>query len=286
MGGKMTSLSTHLNDRELWKIDKDEVTYYGQMVLNGSLEKLIDAASSKRDKHWGNVISYSRKIFVPLTNMCRDTCSYCTFVKHPDDPEAKIMSPQEVLLSAREGEEKGCKELLFSLGEKPEKRYAKPKRALEALGYEAMTDYLTDMCKLVIEKTSLLPHVNAGTLSEYEIMKLKNVCASMGMMLETTSKRLTQKGGPHYACPDKVPIQRIRTLISAGHCQVPFTTGILIGIGETLEERIEALLLIEKINNRYGHIQEVIIQNFQTKPNIQMSKHPEPKLEEMLQRLD
>ena len=281
----MTGLSTHLNDRELWKIDKDEVAYYRHMVLNTSLEKLIDAASSKRDEHWGNIITYSRKIFVPLTNMCRDTCSYCTFVKHPNDPDAKIMSPQEVLLSAREGEKKGCKELLFSLGEKPEKRYAKPKRALEGLGYKAMTDYLTDMCKLVIEKTSLLPHVNAGTLNEYEIMKLKNVCASMGMMLETTSKRLTKKGGPHYACPDKVPIQRIRTLISAGYCKVPFTTGILIGIGETLEERIEALLLIEKINNRYGHIQEVIIQNFQTKPNIQMSKHPEPKLEEMLQTI-
>ena len=281
----MTSLSTHLNDKDLCKIDKDEVAYYGHMVLNASLEKLIDAASNKRNEHWGNVITYSRKIFVPLTNMCRDTCSYCTFVKHPDDPDAKIMSPQEVLLSAREGEKKGCKELLFSLGEKPEKRYAKPKRALEALGYEAMTDYLIDMCKLVIEKTSLLPHVNAGTLNEHEIMKLKNVCASMGMMLETTSKRLTKKGGPHYACPDKVPLQRIRTLISAGYCKVPFTTGILIGIGETLEERIEALLLIEKINNRYGHIQEVIIQNFQTKPNIQMSKHPEPKLEEMLQTI-
>jgi FO synthase len=171
------------------------------------------------------------------------------------------------------------------LGEKPEKRYAKPKRALESMGYDQMTDYLTDMCKLVIEKTSLLPHVNAGTLNEYEIMKLKNVCASMGMMLETTSKILTKKGGPHYACPDKVPIQRIRTLISAGYCKVPFTTGILIGIGETLEERIEALLLIEKINNRYGHIQEVIIQNFQTKPNIPMSNHPEPKLKEMLQTI-
>ena len=281
----MTSLSTHLNDKDLLRIDKDEVAYYEHMVLNAPLEKLIDTAAHKRDVHWGDVVTYSRKIFVPLTNMCRDTCSYCTFVKHPDNPEAKIMSPEEVLLSAREGEKKGCKELLFSLGERPEKRYAKPKRALEALGYEAMTDYLIDMCKLVIEKTSLLPHVNAGTLSEYEIMKLKNVCASMGMMLETTSKRLTKKGGPHYACPDKVPIQRIRTLISAGYCKVPFTTGILIGIGETLEERIEALLLIEKINNRYGHVQEVIIQNFQTKPNILMSNHPEPKLKEMLQTI-
>ncbi|MDC3081192.1 7,8-didemethyl-8-hydroxy-5-deazariboflavin synthase CofG [Paracoccaceae bacterium] len=281
----MTSLSTHLNDKELWKIDKDEVGHYSHLVFNTPLEKLIDAASNKRDENWGNVITYSRKTFVPLTNMCRDTCRYCTFVKHPDDPDAKIMSPQEVLLSAREGQKSGCKELLFSLGEKPENRYAKPKRALKALGYETMTDYLIDMCKLVIEKTSLLPHVNAGTLNEYEIIKLKNVCASMGMMLETTSKRLTKKGGPHYACPDKVPIQRIRTLISAGYCKVPFTTGILIGIGETLEERIEALLLIEKINNRYGHIQEVIIQNFQTKPNILMSQHPEPKLKEMLQTI-
>ena len=281
----MTSLSTHLSDKELWKINKDEVAYYRHMALNTPLEVLIDTASNKRDDHWGNVITYSRKIFVPLTNMCRDTCSYCTFVKHPDDPDAKIMSPREVLLSAREGENRGCKELLFSLGEKPENRYAKPKRALESMGYEVMTDYLADMCKLVIEKTSLLPHVNAGTLNEYEIMKLKNVCASMGMMLETTSKRLTKKGGPHYACPDKVPIQRIRTLITAGYCKVPFTTGILIGIGETLEERIEALLLIEKINNRYGHIQEVIIQNFQTKPNIPMSKYPEPKLKEMLQTI-
>ena len=148
-----------------------------------------------------------------------------------------------------------------------------------------MTDYLTDMCKLVIANTSLLPHVNTGTLNEYEFLKLKNVSASMGMMLETTSKRLTKKGGPHYACPDKVPVQRIRTLITAGYCKVPFTTGILIGIGETLEERIEALLLIEKINNRYGHIQEVIIQNFQTKPNILMSKYPEPTLKEMLQTI-
>ena len=202
-----------------------------------------------------------------------------------DDPEAKIMSPQEVLSAAREGEKKGCKELLFSMGEKPENRYVKPRRALEALGYETMTDYLTDMCKLVIANTSLLPHVNTGTLNEYEFMKLKNVSASMGMMLETTSKRLTKKGGPHYACPDKVPIQRIRTLITAGYCKVPFTTGILIGIGETLEERIEALLLLEKINKRYGHIQEVIVQNFQRKPDILMSEHAEPTLEEMLQTI-
>ena len=203
----MTSLSTHLNDKELWKIDKDEVAYYEHMVLNAPLEKLIDTASNKRDAHWGNMVTYSRKIFVPLTNMCRDTCSYCTFVKHPDDPDAKIMSPQEVLLSAREGEKKGCKELLFSLGERPEKRYAKPKRALEALGYEAMTDYLTDMCKLVIEKTSLLPHVNAGTLSEYEIMNLKNVAviSQTTLSVNDTAKAINDI---KEIIPDIIPVTK------------------------------------------------------------------------------
>jgi len=175
--------------------------------------------------------------------------------------------------------------LLFSLGEKPEKRYAKPKKALAALGYNSITDYLYDMCKLVIEKTSLLPHVNAGTLSEYELKKLKNVSASMGMMLETTSKRLNKKGEAHYACPDKVPIQRIRTLVAAGSSKVPFTTGILIGIGETFDERIEALLLLEKINNRYGHIQEVIIQNFQRKLISLWRNTPEPTLNDMLETI-
>ncbi len=281
----MTKLSSVIINKECYDIDKSEIDIYKRLAFNTSLSELMERASKKRDAYWGKMITYSKKVFVPLTNMCRDTCSYCTFVKHPDDPEAKIMSPDEVLRSARKGENRGCKELLFSLGEKPEKRYVKPKKALAALGYESMTDYLYDMCKLVIEKTSLLPHVNAGTLSEYELKKLKNVSASMGMMLETTSKRLNKKGGAHYACPDKVPIQRIRTLVAAGSLKVPFTTGILIGIGETFDERIEALLLLEKINNRYGHIQEVIIQNFQRKPNIAMAEHPEPSLNDMLQTI-
>jgi len=281
----MTKLSSVIIKKECYDIDKSEIDIYKRLAFNTSLSELMERASKKRDAYWGKMITYSKKVFVPLTNMCRDTCSYCTFVKHPDDPEAKIMSPDEVLRSARKGENSGCKELLFSLGEKPEKRYVKPKKALAALGYESMTDYLYDMCKLVIEKTSLLPHVNAGTLSEYELKKLKNVSASMGMMLETTSKRLNKKGEAHYACPDKVPIQRIRTLVAAGSLEVPFTTGILIGIGETFDERIEALLLLEKINNRYGHIQEVIIQNFQRKPNIAMAEHPEPSLNDMLQTI-
>jgi len=278
----MTNLSSVSSDRAFYAINRRELDSYKQIAKDTSLQELMKQASKKRDEYWGKVITYSKKVFVPLTNMCRDTCGYCTFVKHPDDPEAKIMSPQEVLVSAQKAEKKGCKELLFSLGEKPELRYSKPKKALKALGYETMTDYLQDMCELVLEETHLLPHVNAGTLSQHELKKLKNVSASMGMMLETTSKRLNKKGEAHYACPDKVPIQRIRTLIASGICKVPFTTGILIGIGETFEERVEALLLIEKINNTYGHIQEVIIQNFQRKPDIAMSEHPEPTLNEML----
>ena len=167
--------------------------------------------------------------------MCRDTCSYCTFVKHPSKPEARILTPEQVLFMAKQGEAHGCKEVLFSLGEKPELRYPEAKKKLALLGYNRMTSYLRDMCKLILDKTSLLPHVNAGTLSNQEIDELKPVSASMGMMLETITKRLSKKGGPHYACPDKTPIQRLRTLSRVGKKKVPFTTGLLIGIGETFE---------------------------------------------------
>ncbi|MEM6941236.1 MAG: 7,8-didemethyl-8-hydroxy-5-deazariboflavin synthase CofG [Pseudomonadota bacterium] len=248
-------------------------------------DDLLAEAAAVRDAHWGRTVTYSRKVFVPLTNMCRDTCGYCTFVKHPSDPAARIMTPEQVLAEARRGERQGCKELLFSLGEKPEQRYAQAKDALAALGYARMTDYLADMCTLVLEETSLLPHVNAGTLSEDEIDRLKPVAASMGMMLETVSRRLTRKGGPHYACPDKTPVQRLRTLARTGEKKVPFTTGLLIGIGETWEERIDALEAINAAYLTHGHIQEVIIQNFQRKPDIAMAQHPEPDLEDMLRTI-
>ena len=250
--------------------------------ISMELESLMSKASEKRDLKWGNVTTYSRKVFVPLTNMCRDTCGYCTFVKHPDSPEANIMTPEEVLDIVKKGEQKGCKEVLFSLGEKPELRYEKAKRMLNSLGYARMTDYLRDMCELVLTETNLLPHVNSGTLTNEEIDSLSPVTASMGMMLETLSRRLNRKGGAHYACPDKVPLQRLRTLKRAGERNVPFTTGILIGIGETKEERLEALQEINCIHQKYGHIQEVIIQNFQSKPDIEMALHPEPSLDDML----
>ena len=252
---------------------------------SAELDSLLKQASGLRDHHWGRKVTYSRKVFVPLTNMCRDTCGYCTFVKHPDSPEANLMKPEEVLAQAKRGEENGCKELLFSLGEKPELRYLTARKALADLGYDQMVSYLRDMCALVLAETSLLPHVNAGTLSDDEIDFLRPVAASMGMMLETVSKRLTKRGQPHFSCPDKMPIQRLRTLERTGERQVPFTTGLLIGIGETWEERIEALIAINNSHVRHGHIQEVIIQNFQQKPGIEMANHPEPSLDDMLRTI-
>ncbi|MEM6304892.1 MAG: 7,8-didemethyl-8-hydroxy-5-deazariboflavin synthase CofG [Pseudomonadota bacterium] len=255
------------------------------MMQGQTTQELMRRAAAIRDAQWGRTITYSRKVFVPLTNMCRDTCGYCTFVKHPDDPAARIMTPEQVLSEARRGEAKGCKELLFSLGEKPEERYVRARAGLARLGYARMTDYLADMCVLVLSETSLLPHVNAGTLSEAEIERLKPVAASMGMMLETVSRRLARKGGPHYACPDKLPVQRLRTLERTGEQRVPFTTGLLIGIGETWDERIAALEAINAVHARHGHIQEVIIQNFQRKPDIEMAQHPEPSLDDMLRTI-
>ncbi len=244
--------------------------------------ELARQASAIRSAHWGDTVTYSRKVFAPLTTMCRDTCGYCTFVKHPDDPGAYIMTPDQVLATARKGEETGCKELLFSLGEKPEQRYEKAAEALAKLGYSSMIDYLAAMCALVLEETSLLPHVNAGTLTDQEIETLKPVSASMGMMLETVSNRLMQPGMPHHQCPDKTPKARLRTLETAGRNKVPFTTGLLIGIGETWAERVEALAAINEAHQRYGHIQEVIIQNFRAKPGIAMADYREPTLDEML----
>lgn len=253
--------------------------------LNQGLDELLSQACRIRDAHWGRTVTYSRKVFVPLTNMCRDTCGYCTFVKHPSDPQARIMTPDQVLDSARRGATEGCKELLLSLGEKPELRYAAARDGLARLGYDRMTDYLRDICALVLRETPLVPHVNAGTLDEAELAALRPVSASMGMMVETTSRRLTRKGGPHHACPDKVPVQRLRTLERAGRARVPFTTGLLIGIGETWPERLEALQAIADSHRRHRHIQEVIIQNFQRKPGIAMAQHPEPTLEDMLRTI-
>jgi len=254
-------------------------------LLSTDTATLLARATARRDRHWGRIVTYSRKVFVPLTNLCRDTCGYCTFARPPGDPAAGILTPDEVLEFAHRGEASGCKELLFSLGEKPELRYETVRTRLAALGYRWMTEYLAAMCARVLEETSLLPHINAGTLDEDEIRMLRPVSASMGMMLESVSRRLTRAGEAHHACPDKVPVQRIRTLERAGAASVPFTTGLLVGIGETWEERLDTLAAIQAVHRRYGHIQEVIIQNFQRKPDIAMANHPEPGLEEMIRTI-
>ncbi len=242
-------------------------------------------AAALRDRHWGRTVTYSRKVFIPLTHLCRDDCGYCTFVRRPGSPLARYMAPDEVLTVARQGRALGCKEALFSLGEKPELRYQEARDALAELGYTRTIDYLRDMCERVVRETGLIPHANPGTMNEEELARLKRVTGSMGIMVENVSRRLTQKGMPHHACPDKVPVQRLRTLERAGKLGVPFTTGILIGIGETWEERIESLLAINEIHRKYGHIQEVIVQNFRAKPDIPMAHHPEPTQEDMLRTL-
>ncbi|WP_163577257.1 7,8-didemethyl-8-hydroxy-5-deazariboflavin synthase CofG [Halomonas faecis] len=249
------------------------------------LDEFSRRAALVRDEHWGKTLTYSRKVFVPLTNMCRDDCGYCTFVQKPGSPNARLMTPDEVMAVVRKGERLGCKEVLFSLGEKPELRYPEAREALARLGHVSMIDYLIEMCRRVLDETSLLPHVNAGTLSDEEVARLKPVSVSMGMMLENVSRRLLQRGQAHYACPDKVPTQRLRTLERAGQHDVPFTTGILIGIGETWEERVDSLQAIHSLHRHYGHVQEVIVQNFRAKPGTAMANHPEPDLDDMVRTL-
>jgi FO synthase len=249
------------------------------------LASLMTHAAEKRKASWGDTMTYSRKVFIPLTNYCRDECKYCTFVKRPGDPKANIMTPGQVLAVAKKGQELGCKEALFSLGEKPELRYREVRSKLSSMGYESMIDYLIDMCELVLKETTVIPHVNAGNLTSEELTKLKKVSASMGLMLESTSEDLLLKGAAHFACPDKIPSLRLATIEKAGKQKIPFTTGILIGIGESWQDRVNSLREINKLHLKYGHIQEVIIQNFCAKPDTEMAEAPEPTLKDMLKTL-
>jgi len=226
------------------------------------------------------LVTYSPKVFIPLTKLCRDVCHYCTFAQPPRRGERAYMSGDEVLSVARAGTEAGCHEALFTLGDKPELRYRAAREELAELGCETTLEYLARMCELVLAETGLLPHVNPGVLTRADLELLRPVSASMGLMLETTSERLSAKGGPHYGSPDKLPARRLETIQLAGELAIPFTTGILIGIGETREERLEALAAIRDLHARYGHIQEVIIQNFRAKPGTKMASAPEPSLEE------
>ncbi len=242
---------------------------------------VIAAARSLRDDTWGPRVAYSRKVFIPLTKLCRDSCGYCTFAHPPEPGRRAFMTLDEVVAVARVGERAGCKEALFTLGERPERKYRVAREELEAMGYATTIDYLRAACAAVLEHTSLLPHTNPGTVSLDEAMALRDVSVSQGMMLETTSERLLRRGMAHFGAPDKKPRKRLDTLEAAGRARVPFTTGILVGIGETLEERVDALLAIRAAHERYGHIQEVIVQNFRAKPGTAMAAHPEPGVDDM-----
>jgi 7,8-didemethyl-8-hydroxy-5-deazariboflavin synthase CofG subunit len=246
------------------------------------LPALLTAARATKENFKPGVITYSRKVFLPLTNLCRDYCGYCTFRRDPSDPGAHTMTPEQVLTVARAGEKLGCTEALFSLGDKPELLFPEMRDTLRHLGYKSTLHYLEAMCELVLRETSLLPHPNPGLLSAEWITRLAAVSPSMGLMLETVNADLLAPGAAHDNAPDKVPAKRLRTIEEAGKQQVPFTTGLLIGIGEAPEDRVETLLAIRGLHERYGHIQEVIIQNFRAKPTIPMANAPEPSQGEML----
>ena len=248
-------------------------------------EGLLVAAAAVRDQHKGRIVTFSPKIFVPLTNLCRDFCGYCTFRKAPDEPGAKTMTLDEVLRVVRQGKSLGCTEVLFSLGDKPEAIYPEMKKFLDQRGHRRTLDYLYEACQTVLEETELLPHSNPGVMGKKDLQRLKEVNVSMGLMLENLSDRLMRLGNAHDNAPDKKPALRLRTMEEAGKLHIPFTTGILIGIGETWEERIDSLFVIRDLHARYGHIQEVIIQNFRAKPEIPMRDHPEPGHEEMLKTI-
>ena len=242
-------------------------------------------ASALRDAVYGSTVTYSRKVFIPLTNLCRDKCAYCTFAQSPASPTAKTLTPDEVLAIARAGQAAGCKEALFSLGERPEELHQLAREHLAALGYASTIDYLAAMCKLVYEETGLIPHANPGAMAAGEMATLRPHAGSMGMMLETTSERLLEKGQAHFGCPDKVPARRLQTLRDAGEQKIPFTTGILIGIGETAVERVDSLFAIADIHKQYGHIQEVIIQNFRRKLDIRFREKDEPTALDMVRTI-
>jgi FO synthase len=246
---------------------------------------LLAAAGDARQRFKRGVVTYSRKVFIPLTNLCRDYCLYCTFRRDPGQPGAHTMTPEQVLEGARAGERMGCTEALFSLGDKPELAFPEMRETLHRLGYKSTLQYLEAMCELVLRETTLLPHPNPGLMSAEWIARLAKVSPSMGLMLETTNASLSGAGSAHDNAPDKVPARRLRTIEEAGKQSVPFTTGLLIGIGESLEDRVDTLLAIRELHRRYGHIQEVIIQNFRAKPEIPMRDWREPTQGEMMRTI-
>jgi FO synthase len=256
-----------------------------RLAEDAPLPDLLAAASQLRAQGKGTVVSFSKKVFIPLTTLCRDYCGYCTFRKDPGQPGAHFMTPEEVLALAERARDAGCKEALFSLGDQPERIFPEARDFLQRQGFARTLDYAAAMSEMVLARTGLLPHANPGVMDRAVLERFKESNVSVGLMLETVSTRLMRNGLAHFKAPDKVPALRLRTIEEAGKLSMAFTTGILIGIGETFEERVDSLFAIRALHEKYGHIQEVIVQNFRAKPDIPMSHHPEPSLEDMLRTI-
>src|SRR5689334_5402643 len=241
---------------------------------------VLAAAGALRDRAWGRTLTYSPKVFLPVTNLCRDRCTYCTFRKDPDDPDAWTMTPDEIATWSARGHRLGCIEALMCLGDKPELAFPAYRETLAGLGHRTTADYVERACVIALE-AGLLPHTNAGILTRDEMTRLKDVNVSLGLMLESVSPRLRGRGEVHQWAPDKEPSVRLRMLREAGELQIPFTTGLLLGIGETPAERVDTLLAIRDLHRAYGHVQEVIVQNFRSKPTIRRSDAPEPAADDI-----
>lgn len=252
------------------------------LMHSSNAEQLSELANRIRKIKKGNITTYSRKVFIPLTNLCRDTCSYCTYKREPSDPKAVMMKPEQVLEIAQKGKKARCTEALFMTGERPEQKYDEARQWLKSLGYSSTIEYVTHMSELVLKKTGLLPHTNPGNMTTEEMVELKPSNPSLGMMLENVSERLCSKGMPHELAPSKNPKVRLKTIENAGQLKIPFTTGLLVGIGETPYELVDSLFAIKELHAKYGHIQEVIIQNFSPKPDTPMALAPTPTLNYML----
>ena len=280
LNGPSKSLSVILDKVESGVVINREEARYLVTIERDEIPYLLLTASKLRDRGKGEVLTYSKNVFVPLTQICRNHCGYCTFKYEPGEGPL-FMNPDEVLDMAKKGAELGCTELLFVTGDKPELKYPIYKEALQKLGYESTADYLIAMGEAGL-KENIFPHTNLGLATSEELVQFRGSNPSMGLMLENISPRLLKKGQAHYRCPDKVPKLRMKTMELAGELRIPWTSGILVGIGETWEERVQSLFALKELNDEYGHLQEIIIQNFSPKPGIMMEKYPPPSFVEML----
>lgn len=279
----LLSLKEILDDASFGKeIGREEAC---ALMRYSDTDQLFELANRIRKNRKGNVVTYSRKVFIPLTNLCRDTCSYCTYKKEPADPDAVMMKPEQVLGIAEKGRKTKCTEALFMTGEKPEQKYGEARAWLNSMGYSTTTEYIIHMSELVLKKTGLLPHTNPGNMTKEEMIQLRETNPSLGMMLENVSERLCSHGMVHELAPSKHPKVRLKTLETAGELKIPFTTGLLVGIGETPEELVDSLFAIKRLHEKYGHIQEIIIQNFSPKSDTPMALAPTPTINYMLRAI-